>query len=202
LVSEDDKIRRNARAELALFGQAAIKPLLQEVEDRFQRNDDPDYKTRLGVAGALKLMRQPIVLDGEDAYWVVSLLRSNDSETRYATSEFLMNLESGQSVRYCYDMLELLFWQLSDPKKHQNKWDPDTMMNIAVVVGTWGRNLTPDNESREANRSLPAFALQAVREWKAALKSENWKNVRETLDDLIKRAESRMKKPTAGTTPR
>jgi hypothetical protein len=194
LVNPEDKARKKARADLALFGQTAVKPLLTQVEGRFGQNGEADYKTRLGVAVALKLMRQPIVLDRKDAYWVVSLLRSNDSETRSATSEFLMNLESGQSVRYCYDALESLFWELSVFRKHLNVSDADTMMNIVVVVGTWGRNLTPDNQSREANKTLPAFALQTAREWRSILKDDKWKNARETLDDLIKRAEVRLKK--------
>jgi hypothetical protein len=39
-------------------------------------------------------MKQPITPDDTDAYWLVSLARSNDSETRYNTAEFLMNLKA------------------------------------------------------------------------------------------------------------
>jgi hypothetical protein len=210
LVSPEEKARRKASADLALFGQTAVKPLVMQVKEHFARiQEEADYEikdeartqeaaddnTRLGVARALKLMRQPIVLDDVDAYWVVSLLRSNDSETQNATSEFLMNLESGQSVRSCYTELEKLFFQSlvqEDPVPESVK---KTMMNMVVVVGTWARTLTPDKESREADKTLPAFALQAAYWWRWFLEDDKWKNVRETLDDRIKRAAQRATLP-------
>ena len=105
LGSEIADKRHKARSDLALFGQSAVKPLLREVEKRASANSDTDDRIRLGVAVALQSMRQPIVLDSSDAYWVVSLLRSSNNETRYATVEFLMNLESGASIIHCFDSL-------------------------------------------------------------------------------------------------
>ena len=74
------------------------------------------------------------------------------------------------------------------------------MMNIVVVVGTWARTLTPDKESREADKTLPAFALQTAYWWRSYLEDDKWKNARETLEDLIKRAEVRLKSRHAPVT--
>ena len=193
LASENADKRHKARSDLALFGQSAVKPLLREVEKRAQANSDPDYRTRLGVAVALQSMRQPISLDASDAYWVVSLLRSNDDQTRHATAEFLMNLESDESVRNSFDALESLFYELCSSPKDGLK----AVSNAAVIVGTWARNITPDTASRVPSMSMPQLALQTAKLWKKNLtdsKTPDWGNTVTVLDALIQRAEAVQRK--------
>jgi len=189
LASENAEKRHKARSDLALFGQNAVKPLLREVENRVQTNSVADYRTRLGVAVALQSMRQPIVLDDSDAYWVVSLLRSNDDQTRHATAEFLMNLESDESVRNSFDALEALFYELSESPEGT---DGKTVVNIATIVGTWARNITPDTDSREPGKSFPNFALEIAKRWQQILRQSKarsyWTTTLTTLDGLIERA--------------
>jgi len=189
LASENADRRHKARSDLALFGQNAVEPLLREVENRAQANSVADYRTRLGVAVALQSMRQPIVLDASDAYWVVSLLRSNDDQTRHATAEFLMNLESDASVRNCFDALEALFYELSESP---GGTDGKTVVNIATIVGTWARNITPDTDSRDPGKSFPTFALEIAKRWQQILRQSkaksDWTPTLRTLDGLIERA--------------
>jgi hypothetical protein len=134
-------------------------------------------------------MRQPIVLDDSDAYWVVSLLRSNDDQTRHATAEFLMNLESDESVRNSFDALEALFYELSESPEGT---DGKTVVNIATIVGTWARNITPDTDSREPGKSFPNFALEIAKRWQQILRQSKarsyWTTTLTTLDGLIERA--------------
>ena len=194
LRDSDDVKRRRARSQLALLGQTAVKPLLKEVAARFGKNKEEDYKTRLGIATAFKLMKQqyPITLDDADAYWMVSLVRSNDSETRYNTAEFLRNLESGSSVRNCFNALEHIFYELSLSAKDKDA--ESAVRNIASVIGTWARVITPDNPSREPNKPFPQFALERAKEWQKLLASGpmalDWKKTTDTLDELIKKADS------------
>src|SRR4029077_19374171 len=135
--------------------------------NRSGKNTQEDYKTRLGVAVALKLMRQPIQLDKVDAYWVVSLLGSKDNDTRYAAADFMMNLESGSSVRNCFDELEKIFYAgVESPKDSGN-----SVINAAIIVGTWARVITPVNPSREPGTPFPQFALATAEKWKTRLES-------------------------------
>ena len=75
LRDSDDVKRRRSRSQLALLGQSAVKPLLKEVAAHFGKNKEEDYKTRLGIATAFKLMKQPITLDDTDAYWLAGLVK-------------------------------------------------------------------------------------------------------------------------------
>jgi hypothetical protein len=153
------------------------------------KNKEEDYKTRLGIATAFKLMKQPITLDHPDAYWLCSLLASNDSETRNNTAEFLINLESGSSIRNCFNPLEDLFNELSE-----SPMEEDRVRNIATVVGTWARVITPDCPSREPNKSFPQFALEKAKEWQQLLASgptaSDWKKTTDILDELITKTAS------------
>jgi hypothetical protein len=189
LVDKDDKIRRRSRSQLGLLGQTAVKPLLAQVAARYGKNEENDHKMRLGVACALRVMSQPISLDEKDAYWVVSLLRSGDSDTRREAAEFLMNLESTKAVQNCFEELEKLFYELcASPDEGGN-----AVTNVAVVVGTWARNLSPDTASRVPAKSMPEVALQRAKTWRDDLKKKGetqWTNTLKALDELIARAEA------------
>lgn len=193
LLDKDPQVRRRSRSQLGLLGQNAVKPLLAQVEARNGKNTEDDYKMRLGVASALHVMTQPIILDEKDAYWVVSLLRSNDSDTRKETAEFLMNLESGKSVQNCFDELEKLFYELcASPKEGGN-----AVISVAVVVGTWARNLSPSTASRVPAKSMPEVALERAKVWKETLTAKGgpeWSSTLKALDELIKRAEALQQK--------
>jgi hypothetical protein len=188
LVDKDDKVRRSARSQLGLLGQTAVKPLLAQVEARYGKNTEDDYKMRLGAARALRVMTQPITLDEKDAYWVVSLLRSNDSDTRREAAEFLMNLESTKSVQNCFDELEKLFYELCASAKEGG----NAVINVAVVVGTWARNLSSSTASRVPAKSMPEVALERAKTWRETLTAKGgpeWTSTLKALDELIKRAE-------------
>ena len=191
MASTDDRVRHQARSVAALFGQKAVKRLLQEVAARSDKNSDEDYKTRLGVAVALKLMPQPIEVDKVDASAVVSLLESTDSETRIAAAEFLMNLESGSSVLNCFDVMERLFNTWSDLPK--DKIGGNAVKSAAGVLGTWARVITPKTPSREANTPFPQFALAMAEKWKTKLEGNktDWAQTIATLNDLIRLAQAK-----------
>jgi hypothetical protein len=129
--------------------------------------------------------------------FVVILLRSNDNETRYATAEFLMNLESDASVRNCFDALEPLFYELSDSPGGANG---STVVYIATIVGTWARNIRPDTDSRDPGKPFPTFALEIAKRWQQILRHSKakagWTETLRTLDSLIKRASKSPSVPT------
>lgn len=192
---DDDSKRHRARSDAALFGQKAVKRLISEIEKRYGNNEEKDAKTRLGVADALRLMRQPIELDEQDAYWVASLLTVPDAETRKSAAEFMIKLESGTSVGNCYDALESLFYTwFKAPDKGGN-----AIINAATIVATWARVVTPETPSRDPNKPFPKFALEQAQTWKETLKGSNptgWKLAIHTLDDLISRAKSKNRTPS------
>jgi hypothetical protein len=210
-VSNDIAVRRKARLDLALFGQDAvsplldraskIRPLLEEVAKQPVNSSDKtthdDHLVRIGIAATLQLMRQPISLDESDAYWVVDLLRAKDGQIRRSAEEFLMNLESGDSTRNCFDALETLFYELiKSPKSPQG----DTVAGIAAIVGTWARNVPPEMVSRDPGKPFPTFALEVSKKWQSMLTTvdpKGWASVIATLDDLIARAEQRTPKAKA-----
>lgn len=189
LQSADTATRRRARSQLALLGKDAVKPLVHEIAARFGKNEEKDYRLRLGAATAFHFMSQPITLDPDDASWVVSLLRSNDDETRYHTAEFLMNLESQTSLRNCLNDLEKLFYEQSGTGKDGG----NAVINACVVVATWARNIGPDTPSGVANVTMPQLALDKAKEWRDYLSKrsdkDTWTKTLASLDDLIKRAE-------------
>jgi hypothetical protein len=193
LTQTDPAKQAKARSELALFGQKAVKPLLELAKQNFDKEGAVENKALEGVAEALRNMRQPIQLDLVDAYWVVSMLRSSDQKARYDTAEFLMNLESGASVRNCFDALEIVFYELmSSPKEGGN-----TVTNIATIMGTWARNMGKDTPSRESGKSFPALAFETAKRWKTLLEqspsSADWRSTITTLGELITRASARAK---------
>jgi hypothetical protein len=177
-----------ARSELALFGQRAVKPLLEVAAQAY--NDKSKTNPRLeGVAESLRKMRQPIQLDPVDAYWAVSVLRSPDQKARDDMAEFLMNTESIDAVKNCFDALEQLFNALIWEKN-----SGESITTVATVVGTWARNIGKENHSREAGKPFPAFALDTAKQWKATLEKSadnDWGNAVGVLNDLIARARQR-----------
>ncbi|MEN3369220.1 MAG: hypothetical protein V7609_1363 [Verrucomicrobiota bacterium] len=189
LIDQDPQVRRRSRSQLGLLGQTAVKPLLEEVKARFGEDGDDDKKMRLGVANSLYDMTQPITLDENDAYWVVTLLRSKDPDARRPAAEFLMNLESPKSVQNCFDPLEALFNELcTSPKEGGN-----AVINACVIVGTWARNLSPRITSGVPGISMPEMALQTAKTWRETLKTKaasQWGSSIKALDELIARAET------------
>lgn len=194
LLSNDETIQRRGRTQLALLRQTAVKPLVNEIATRFFKNGEEDNRLRRGAATAFHFMVQPITLDPTDAYWIVSLLRSTDDETRNHTAEFLMNLESGSSLQTCLAELERLFYEQAGlPKTGGN-----AVLDSSVVVATWARNIGADTPSGIANMSIPQLTLEKARTWREFLSNRrgDWAKTISTLDDLISRAEAAQNKRT------
>lgn len=194
LQSDDSTVRRRSRTQVALLGQTAVKPLVSEIVARGSSNNEKDYRLRLGAATAFHFMVQPITLDPKDAYWVVSLLRSNDADTRNNTAEFLMNLESATSLQNCLAELEKLFYEQAGSKEGGN-----AVINAGVVVATWARNIGPETPSGIANTSMPQLALEKAQIWRKFLAARpgDWTKTLASLDELINRAQALQNKPTA-----
>lgn len=95
LTSESDKVRRNARSELAAIGPSAVRPLMEE----FGKHQDI-YRIRLGVLVALnemlrnKSLAHEIIknLNDNDRRLLVKCLTDNDLTIRINASLFLFDL--------------------------------------------------------------------------------------------------------------
>jgi hypothetical protein len=191
LLNNDETVQRRSRTQLALLGKTAVKPLAKEIAGRFSTDKDEDRRLRRGAAMAFHFMVQPIKLDDpKDAYWIVSLLRSNDPDTRAQTAEFLMNLETETSLRNCLYELEKLFYEQAGlgPDKGGN-----AVINASVIVATWARNIGADTPSGIPNTSMPQLALEKAQAWRTYLnnqKNANWRKTISSLDELIRRAEA------------
>jgi hypothetical protein len=110
-----------------------------------------------------------------------------------------MNLEHSKTIQYCFDELEKLFYELSvSPKDGGN-----AVINAAVIVGTWARNLTPQTLSRVPGLSMPQVALETAKDWREVLKkssaAQEWGSTINTLNQLISRAEAVQQKNQAVT---
>ncbi len=191
LVNSDETVQRRSRTQLALLGKTAVRPLVKEIGGRFSHDKDEDRRLRRGAAMAFHFMVQPIKLDDpKDAYWIVSLLRSNDPDTRTQTAEFLMNLETEASLRNCLNELEKLFYEQAGlgPDKGGN-----AVINACVIVATWARNIGADTPSGIPNTSMPQLALEKAQAWRTYLtnqKKADWRKTVSSLDELIRRAEA------------
>lgn len=203
LSSPDDTVRRGARAQLAEIGQPAVESLVVEVIKRRGRNNEEDYKTRLGVASALAKMKQPIVLTSEEAAAVVQLLGANDAETRRATADFLMNLEHQQTIYYAFEELKKM---AANPGDATNKVLGSSIYNTALVLGTWSRNLVdsihaPPNAHESTMAQTALAEAKKLRDLLQAKDSIGWKETIADLNDLIAKAESRSSRPSASPSP-
>jgi hypothetical protein len=181
-----------AFSSLALAGQDAVKDLI-DLEYREWKAHSPDglaipgNPITEGVAKTLNRMSQPIVLDGSDAYWVCQLLQCDDSTVRTNASDFLMNLESEDSLKNCFDSVEVMFSNsIGNPDKNGS-----TVINIATVMGTWARVITPDTPSRVLGKSFRELALEEAttwQQWLTKIDPKNWAHTIQTLNELIAKA--------------
>ena len=100
--------------------------------------------------------------------------------------------------RNCFDALENLFHELcGSPKDGGN-----AVINAAIIVGTWARNITPDTASRVPGTSMPQLALQTAKLWRKNLtdsKIPDWGSTITALNELIRRAEVVQQKNAALT---
>jgi len=98
----------------------------------------------------------------------------------------------------CFDELEKLFYELcGSPKDGGN-----AVINAAVIVGTWARNIAPDTASRVPSMSMPQLALQTAKLWRKNLtdsKIPDWGSTITALNELIQRAEVVQQKNAALT---
>ena len=187
LASQDTLERQKASSDLALLRQEAVKPLLSELKVRADKNSEDDQRVRLGLATALSQMRQPIILDADDAASVVALLDFTDKEPRKAAADFLMDLWDGPSISYVFAELQKVFVP--------NSAKANTIYNAALIVGTWARNLKSGIKGPDATGApMRDVALQKAKDWCSVLESsdpEQWKTTIGLLNDLISRAEKK-----------
>jgi hypothetical protein len=184
LTSPDTPIRRKARSDLALYQQAAVKPMLAKLRGTFP-NENAAYTTRLGVATALSRMVQPITLDAEQATQVAALIGAPDADTRIATADFLMNLESSSTIQNVYDAIAVLLKERKGPSESGN-----LVKNAAGILGTWARVLSDDIKS-PVGTPMKEFAAQTVGKLKDELErtdAKNWAGTISTINELLQRA--------------
>jgi hypothetical protein len=208
LATGDETTRQKASSDLGLLGQAAVKPMVDEIARRFtDKQSDKAAKqshdqTLFGIATSLKLMKQPINLDSSDSYWLVTLLREAP-DTRNAMADFLSSATADDAVRSAYTELE----KTVEPFLYENSAKPDRLdtsevYNAAFIVGSWASNLEPAIRSREEGKSMKEFCLERAREWRDKLKESphraDWALVIDRLDKLTERAAS-TNKPAGAT---
>ena len=186
--------RRAARASLALIGNSAVDKLLAAVTSDVEPDAERRYKLRLGVATALRLMKQPIFVKAEGTPALMILLESSDRETRIAAADFVMDLWDGESVRRIFAELAKLFQNLPDPGKDRNK--ARAVYNAALIVSTLARTLhdsiQPPTGSTE--KTMRAHALQTAIGWRKKLTDSpqraQWGDTLGILNLLIPRAQT------------
>src|SRR5262249_52429340 len=137
ITSEVTDVRRGARVELALLGQKAIPRLMKDLSERklSETNTVADYKTKVGIASALVRMKQPLQIDANDVPTVVWLLRSNDSETRLLTVDFIINLEDEKSLQAFFTELRAQVGKAMNANKPDQ--DGTFVINAVTAVGGW-----------------------------------------------------------------
>jgi hypothetical protein len=191
LANPDENVRHKARSDLALFGQDAVKPLLEAVS-----KPPLNEKLRLGVAMALSQMQQPIVLpDESDAGIVVNFLTSSDPPTRQAAAEFLMNLENAETLAKCFRAISALVKNRKQPET-----DGHAVLNACLVLGTWVRVLNDDILSPSENKPMNQIARKAVENFRTDLTNQNpkgWAKTIRTIDELLQRADQQKRKTAA-----
>jgi hypothetical protein len=188
LTDQDSQKSRQAVSQLALLGQAAIKPLLAEVNKRFRKDTPEDQKVRTGVAAALKFMHQPITLDADDAWWAVSLLGAPEEDVRDLTSDFLSGRFPEETIRTLYVQLEALVEPFLYPKSFKpEKSDGRVVYNAAFIVASWARFLDDGVQSREKGKPMNAFCREKATEWRDKLKKSPHKTDWMLTIDLVDR---------------
>lgn len=186
--SNDSQASRRAISKLALYGQSAVEPLIDEVRSRFGKNEPEDGKVRTAVASALRLMNQPINLDANEAWWVVNLLGAQEQDVRDFTADFLSNRFPGETMRILYDQLEALVEPLLYPNSVKPQpADARLVYNAAFIVSSWAKLLDDGVQSREKGEPMNIFCRQKAAEWRDKLKSSPYKNDWRSTVELVNR---------------
>jgi hypothetical protein len=194
LAEADTQRQRQAISQLALLGQPVVKPLLEELAQRFSTSAAPspeDNKTRVGIANALKLMRQPINLDATDAWWVVSLLSAREPDARDFATDFLTGVFPEETLRNVYAALDVSVEPFLYPNSARPKpLEGSAVYNAAFIVVTWARLLDDTLQSPEKGKSMSAFCKDKASEWKKDLEASPHKPDWHLTIDLLQRASS------------
>lgn len=197
LENKDAQKQQKAISDLALLGQPAVEPLVDELKRRYSTATSPKTQdlTRISIANALKLMRQPIDLGPESAWWIVSLLSAPEQDARDRAADFLAGSFPEVTLRHIYGNLDLLV----EPFLSPNSDEPDFLeqqgvYNTAFVVGTWARSLQDTVQSPEKGKPMNAFAKDKTIEWKGqlqALKKPVWARTISLLQRLSTSSEGK-----------
>ncbi|WP_367871599.1 hypothetical protein [Luteolibacter sp. Populi] len=145
LPDENETVRHKVRADLALYRQDAIEPLANKL-DELNKLGAPDnndtYKTKLGIALALSKMQQPVVLTSAQLQAVMPLLGAADRDSRSATLDFLINLESQSTLHAAFDALvSAVVPVLKKASGEITGQDERLVINAVTVMGGWGTAL-------------------------------------------------------------
>jgi hypothetical protein len=193
-----DPERQRAISQLALLGQPAVKPMLEELYRRFPKNASPppeDTRTRIAIATALKLMRQPILLDQTDSWFIVSLLSAPEENARDFTTDFLTSAFPEDTLNNLYAALDTFI----EPFLYSNSAAPNTLeqngvSNAVFIVATWARSLDASLQSPEKGKSMSVFCKEKADEWKIHLEKSPhraaWTKTIDLLNRVLQRAAS------------
>lgn len=186
LTSDVTKIRRGARTKLGSFGQEAVRPLFEALNGvPWDRNTASEYKMRLGIATALRNLKQPIQLNKEELAAAIKLFSSNDPETRLAILDFLINLEDTAAIQWAYKQLVALVNGDTNPtKKPDPQKDGPAVVNAVTVIGGW---LTALTSTDPAITELKITAKEQLEDWKIGkLAGPEWAQSRSRIDRALK----------------
>ncbi|HEX9281166.1 MAG TPA: hypothetical protein VF878_01695 [Candidatus Udaeobacter sp.] len=135
LRSDDVRVRRKARDDLAAGGAGNVPLLLKALRD-----EPNDYRIKVGVSFTLSKINEPAsITNSADAALLVHLIGDSGPDVRQYASEFLMRLADSDSVNAVYPELQKTIDQAQAmPQPNEN-----AVFNAVVVLGTWMRTL-PD----------------------------------------------------------
>lgn len=184
LKSTDTITRRAARAKLALYGQDAVAPLFTELARHpITSNSEDDYKSRLGIATALRNLRQPVRLELDQIKAAIDLFKSNDPDTRLAILDFFINLEDSQTINLAFDELVDRVTN-SDPKQ-----DGNVVINAVTAIAGWRTALQDEVVHKESGKKIKDIAQERLLAWQKDKKFESaeWDQTRKRINLMIKK---------------
>ena len=124
LKSEISSERKSARIALASYGEYSIEYLMKYLD-----NNPDEYQVRLGVASALNLMQQPVIIDDEEyVHAIVGLIGDPKAEIRKESSRFLAKLSDAQTIDFVFEELKRVIEMRSNG---------NAVYNAFVVLISW-----------------------------------------------------------------
>ena len=171
LTTDDSAERNSARVALAGLGENSIDALMQQL-----REHNGEYRIRLGVARALNLMQQPVVLQNqENIKLVVDLIGDSKAEIRKNATEFLAKLTDQGMILQVYNELKSII---------RARENGNAVFNALVILETWQQKKAITSPTKE---EVLAF-MRAEREKLVEIKP-TWRKTIERIDQVLGRNE-------------